>query len=258
MTALRVLNFHDLDHDGACGSYTGGLFERCMRMFHRRGFKAVDLNESSKILTDGGSLSDKVFAITFDDGYRSVYEIAYPLLMELGYTATLFIITGGRSTSRNARLPKFGDNNMLLWSQVEEMQRAGFSIGSHSVSHPDMCGLQTQQLVAEMTVSKLVLQDRLGVNVESLAYPFGRHNTSVRLTAKEHYRYAYTDQLGLIDGKSDRLALQRIDMGYFDRQILINLLPRQVLASYLQVRRMLRLANRIPGLSTATHTRSLN
>ena len=66
--------------------------------------------------------------ITIDDGYRSVYEIAYPILREFDFSAVLFIYTELIDVSPIA----------LTWNQLAEMRRNGFAVGSHTIRHSDL------------------------------------------------------------------------------------------------------------------------
>ena len=67
-------------------------------------------------------------AITIDDGYRSVYDLAYPILKKHNFTATLFIYTDFVDNSPNA----------LTWEQLRELAQAGFEVEAHTITHADL------------------------------------------------------------------------------------------------------------------------
>jgi len=100
--------------------------------------------------------------LTFDDGLASDYEIAFPLLEEMGMRAIFFLNT-----------TTIGQAGYLDWTQIEEMRRHGMSIQSHSHRHVDLTVLPALELDAELTESKRRLEDRLGSEVDFLAAPHG-------------------------------------------------------------------------------------
>lgn len=101
-------------------------------------------------------------AVTFDDGLASDYEIAFPLLTEFGMRAVFFLNT-----------TTVGQGGYLNWVQVDEMHRHGMSFQSHSHRHVDLTVLPTPQLNFELSESKHLLEDRLGIRVDFLAAPHG-------------------------------------------------------------------------------------
>jgi peptidoglycan/xylan/chitin deacetylase (PgdA/CDA1 family) len=118
-------------------------------------------------------IPDPCVIITVDDGYRSTYELAFPVLKEYGYPFTLFLykrfVNGGGKSLRTA--------------EIKEMMAAGAEVGSHSVSHPYKRAIDARFrssqtdgeafLRMEMKDSKQFLEDLLGVSVPTYAYPGG-------------------------------------------------------------------------------------
>jgi peptidoglycan/xylan/chitin deacetylase (PgdA/CDA1 family) len=109
-----------------------------------------------------------VVTITFDDGLLSAYEVAYPLLLEMGMRAEFFVNTATLDTT-----------GFLTSSQLCEMHRAGMSFQSHSHEHLYLTWLSTQRLEHQLSVSKRLLEDRLGCPVDFLAPPYGDVSPSV-------------------------------------------------------------------------------
>jgi len=164
-------------------------FERQLSYLHEHGYRTISLKQLSAFLDYREAIPRKSVIITIDDGYRSVYTIAYPLLKKYGFTATLFIYTDFVGVSRNA----------LTWEHLRELKAPGFEIGSHTISHSDLTKQAPEEdekayharLHNELLRSKQILDQRLDQNTVFLAYPYGRFNDSViKLTKQAGYKLA--------------------------------------------------------------------
>ena len=90
MTAsLPILTFHAIDNRASVISFSPELFERGMRLLHERGYRTVNLADIADGMRKGLSFPEQSFVITFDDGYRSVYDAAFPVLQRYRMTATV-------------------------------------------------------------------------------------------------------------------------------------------------------------------------
>ena len=169
---------------------------------------------------------DPVFAITFDDAYRSVYERAFPILDELGVPATVFVPTdadrqglrdwnGIREWSDTAWRDELRGAS---WSELSDLAAAGWEIGSHTRTHPDLTSLADDDLAAELEGSRQDCERSLGRHCAALAYPYGLVDSRVAAAAA---KAGYTAAAALaIDRASDaatdrmrwpRLSVYRID-----------------------------------------------
>jgi len=130
--------------------------------------------------------------ITIDDGYKSGFEVAWPILKKYGYPFTLFIYTEGIKGG------KFGGGEAMSWEQLGEMRDAGVDIEAHSATHQDLRKPYdkvtkrrlnpeeyTQWLEAEVAGSKETLESKLGIRVRCFAVPFGYYNERVKEVAKK-------------------------------------------------------------------------
>lgn len=125
----------------------------------------------------------KVALVTFDDGWADFAEHATPIMVERDIPSTLYVTTGfvTGGTTEKIVLP---EEPMLSWSQIPELLEQGVEIGAHSHSHPQMDTLLPGRAWDELTRSKAMLEDALGQEVRSFAYPHGYNSTHLRYQAK--------------------------------------------------------------------------
>lgn len=135
-------------------------------------------------IQDGGR-----YLLTFDDGNVSDFEIVLPMLKQMDCTAAFFIVTD-----------RIGTPHHLSWHQVRELHKAGMTIGSHSASHPDMRRLDEAGQRKELLVSRLRIEEELGVAVTAFSFPFGKFNDGlVGLACETGYGVVCTSRHGVTD-----------------------------------------------------------
>lgn len=178
MPRAIVLCYHALSADWQADlSTTPERFERQIALLARRGYRGATFSE---VVNNGGR--DRLLAVTFDDAYRSVLELARPILDRLGMPATVFAPTDGVEAGGPLRWPGIdqwlgGPHEAELlpmsWQQLRTLADAGWEIGSHTATHPHLTQLDDATLQAELTRSKLACEQRLGLPCPSIAYPYG-------------------------------------------------------------------------------------
>jgi peptidoglycan/xylan/chitin deacetylase (PgdA/CDA1 family) len=141
-----------------------------------------------------------VVGITFDDGVRSDYEVAYPALAARGMSATFFVVTG-----------RVGSSGYVTWSELREMRAGGMSIQSHTCTHPFLSELSEAALRRELRDSKCAIDDALGQETDQLAFPGGDppRRTLRHLLLESGYRVVATSRWGVNHGR-DPSALRRV------------------------------------------------
>ncbi len=178
MPRAIVLCYHALSADWEADlSTTPELFERQIELLGRRGFRGATFSE---VVAAGGR--GRLLAVTFDDAYRSVPELARPILDRLGVPATVFAPTDGVEAGGPLRWPGIDqwlggphEDELLpmTWQQLRTLADAGWEIGSHTATHPHLTQLDDATLQSELTRSKFACEQRLGRPCPSIAYPYG-------------------------------------------------------------------------------------
>lgn len=220
MSALPILTFHSLDDSGSVVSLHPERFGELMRRLAERGQRGVSLEEALAP-TDRGD-DGRLFAITFDDGYRNLLERALPTLRELGFTATVFVVAG--RLGEDNRWPAGPDDGVPTLelageAELRELMTAGWEIGSHGLSHRTLTELDERELERELADSRERLETTFEVPVRHFAYPYGRHDRRVRAQTGRHYSGAVGTRLAHCE-QVDRdvpFALPRIDAHYLRR-----------------------------------------
>jgi peptidoglycan/xylan/chitin deacetylase (PgdA/CDA1 family) len=178
-----------------------GVFAAQMTWLARHGFHAIRPRRLFDALEWGSRLPRRPVLITFDDGYTDVLWHAEPVLHRLDWPATAFVITdrvGGT------------DPSFLDWRDLRDLERDGFTIGSHTVHHLDLTALSSAEAWLELSQSRDDLVDHLHKPVDWFAYPAGRENRSVvRLVRKAGYLLAMTTRLGFRQSAREPFLLRR-------------------------------------------------
>lgn len=216
---LPILTFHSIDDAGTVISFPRKLLHYGLGRLRGRGHISIALSEASAHIRRGEPLPDRSFVITFDDGYRNVFEEAFPILQQFGMTATVFLTVGRPHERRiSKRMPSLFGRTMLSWSEVRAMHAAGIDFGAHTLTHPNLTRIGDAAMSFEIQAGKAVIEDELGTAVDSFAYPYGCYNARVKQVVEQLFGCGCTDELGLVHMASDpdRFALPRID-GYFVR-----------------------------------------
>ncbi|QIB66056.1 polysaccharide deacetylase family protein [Kineobactrum salinum] len=170
---------------------TAAAFEQQLRYLVENQYQFLSFAEVADILRQGQPIPDRAVVLTIDDGYASVYDVAWPLLQKYQARATVFIYTDF-----------IGAGAALNWSQLQTMAKSGLiEIQSHGKSHTSLSRLPqdespdaySMRLLAEVTGSREQFQRHLGVAPVHLSYPYGNSSeTAVRTLQQAGYQLAAT------------------------------------------------------------------
>lgn len=196
-------------------------FERQMRYLKKEGYRSVNVEEAFK---KRDSKDSREILVTFDDGYESVYTSAFPILQRYGFIACVFLITGYVGKLNDWDVNWGNKFRHLSWNQVKEMQRYGFSFGSHTVNHPDLTKLGKRFVEYELKRSREELEEKLSQKVDSLSFPFGRYNQMVEdLALGVGYRKAFTICPSPGNSDSHSVVRGRLGMYLFDSSLTLKM-----------------------------------
>ena len=190
MSNLNVLVFHKIvkDEVDEWADVKLSLFIQLLEVVKRNKQKIVSINGWTE--NNSGEI-----ALSFDDGHSSDFDIVLPLLQEYGAQGTFFVT------------PNYvGKNGYMSWEQIKTLGEAGMEIGSHSLNHPYMTTLSTEQLLIELKDSKAQIERSIGKEVVSFAYPFGDCSERTHKVVKEvGYKNICTSKPGLCKIKMNNL-----------------------------------------------------
>ena len=194
------------------------VFIRQLREFHAADFKAVSPLEACA--PSNGEPSRRI-SLTFDDGFRNVFDNALEPLARHGFRALQFLVVNsiGKLNEwdlRDGEAPE----PLMDAAQVRDWLTAGHFIGSHSLTHARLTRLTGRDAREEIIASKKKLEDTFGVPVEHFCYPYGDFSPAMRdLVAEAGYRTACTTQYGINTPATPRLELCRITVRHPTRTL---------------------------------------
>src|SRR6266581_2439168 len=178
---------------------TPAAFEAEMKELKDRGITVISLQDLLAWKRGEKNIPPRCAVITFDDGWKSQYEVAWPIMKKFGYTFTMFIYTEGVAGA------SLGGGQAITWEQLADMRDNGIDIEAHSATHQDLreghtimviepggkrtkkklTGAEYEQWVQnEIVGCKQLLEQRLGIKINCFAVPFGTYNEHVKEIAR--------------------------------------------------------------------------
>jgi len=189
-------------------------FQRQMQYLRDREYRVIGLAALLELLAGKVQPLGKVTAITFDDGFQDTIDYACPILKKFHYPATFFIISRLMGlTNQWMQSAGYPVARLIGWEQARQLDAEGFSIGSHTATHPILPEINGDAASYEIRDSKRSIEDRLGIPVHFFAYPYGRFDQRIRnLVQESGYQAACSTQAGFNGNQVDRFALRRLDI----------------------------------------------
>jgi peptidoglycan/xylan/chitin deacetylase (PgdA/CDA1 family) len=212
---LPILMYHAVEAGESSGygyAVSAAQFEQQLDAICHAGFETVSLQQVFNELDESAPLPRKPIVLTFDDAYRNVYQVAWPLMRERAMTGTLFVVAdhvgGSNEWDQMKGVPRL---ELMGAAEVREMAAGGWEIGSHGRRHLELAKVDEQQQRDEIFRSKSQLELLLGIAPEFYAYPYGSHSELVKDMLREAgYRGAVSMFSQAASVTADRFCLRRI------------------------------------------------
>ena len=204
--AVILLYHHVSNSTPASTSVTPETFEQHLQ-YLANGYNVISLEQAVNALRDNKLLPERAVVITFDDGYRNIYDNAHPILLKYAMPYTVFI-----------NPPLIGkSNHQLKWQQIIEMEKGGARFANHTSHHRHLlertAGTDPSKWLAtieqDILQSESLLKDKLGYSSRYLAYPYGEFNADIQKLITTLGMVGFGQHSGAIYSGSDFTALPR-------------------------------------------------
>jgi len=217
-------------------SVTPERFKQHMDYLSDNGFTVWPLFKTLVHLATGKTIPSKTVVLTFDDAYKSVYDVALPVLKEKGWPFTVFVSTNYIGE---------GYTNYMSWQQLREIKLFGGEVGNHSLSHPHFVRKRNgetyeqwrERIIGEVKQAQTVLHKNAGYPVWAVAYPYGEYSKEVRNIIRELGYFGIGQHSGAVGPYTDFQAIPRFpiatgfdDMENFAIKVATKNLPVTVLS----------------------------
>ncbi|CAH1386239.1 polysaccharide deacetylase family protein [Candidatus Nitrotoga sp. M5] len=190
-------------------------FAEHMSALAQSNWQAVSVDDFMAWRQGKKTLPEKAFLISFDDGFKGVYEHAWPILRQYQWPAVMFLVSNligqDDAWSKNEN-PEGRTYPLLNQNEIAEMEQGGFSFHGHSRNHKDLTALNDIELVNETAGCKAELE-LLGISCRYFAYPYGRFSereaTAVKMAG---FEAAFSVQPGFNRSDVDLFRIRRLDI----------------------------------------------
>lgn len=223
----RVLLYHRVEAapvPGDAWSVRASDFRAQMQRLLRRGYVPVTLGAA---LGWGRHAGGREVLVAFDDGYRSVLDVAAPILSELGIPAAAFVVSGSLGgVSEWERPYGLEPKPLLTAAELAQLVARGFSVGSHSRTHADLAAATDGEVEAQIATSRAEIEALVGTPVLAFSVPFGRDDPRIATAlVRAGYRMKITnenaarEEVGGLQVMPCAAVLQGDDLAEFDRKL---------------------------------------
>lgn len=190
------------------------MFKRQLYILSKLGYKSISGKDNLLNIDLEKNYEKKIVLLTFDDGYKDFIQNAYPTIEEYGYKAIIFVVANEIGNFNRWDYKVLNVKKYLM--DLEDLRfliKKGFIIGSHTLNHPFLTKISKEEAKKEIEYSKKLLEDKLGVAVETFCYPYGDYNQDIaKIVEEAGYKYAFTTKDGKIKDSEDRFQLKRINI----------------------------------------------
>ena len=209
--AVILLYHHISEETPASTSVSPELFHRHLNYLDDNGFTVLELETVLDRLYSGRTVPDGTVVITFDDAYESVYTEAFPALARRDWPFTVLVADES---------VEHGYRHYMNWDQLRHLVENGVGIGAHSVTHAHLATPKPSEtrtgwikrVNREIHGNRQKLEQRLGVETGSFAYPYGEYSATVRQLVREAGLYGLAQHSGAVGRHTDPGVIPRFPM----------------------------------------------
>jgi peptidoglycan/xylan/chitin deacetylase (PgdA/CDA1 family) len=177
---------------------TASVFEHHLRLLKSR-YELVTIDAFGDWMAGRRQFARPPCAITFDDGWRDNYDVAFPLLQRYDAPATVFLVTSW-----------IGRDDMLDADRIARMESSGVAFGSHTVTHALLGHVDRPTMQLELEDSRAALERYVNRPSRWFCFPKGSHNEEACQLARQFYDGAVTVRRGLVGKHDDRFTVKRV------------------------------------------------
>lgn len=188
-------------------SVSPAVLDQQLSFLANNSYQTISLNDLNDSLENTTPVPPKSVILTFDDGYRDFYTLAFPLLKKYNLRAVVFYIVG-----------YFNYPSYMTWNMLAEIHNSGLvDVESHTLEHPLLTKIDSNEAKREIFESKKILEQKLNKKIKYFAYPYGNYDERVVNLVKEAgYNLAFGTLPGSTLRKSARFILHRVGISGFD------------------------------------------
>ncbi|HKP21702.1 MAG TPA: polysaccharide deacetylase family protein [Thermoleophilaceae bacterium] len=245
-SALAV-TYHGVDRAAGPLSVTPELLREHLDRIVDAGVPVLTISEIAAHL-HAGTLPHRAVALTFDDAFGSVPELAAPLLAERRLRATVFVVAGavGGTNAWPTQPPGVAEARLAGAAELRGLAAAGWEVGSHGTRHAPLARISDAEARSEIVDSKAALEHSLQLEVSSFALPYGvPPGARARELLDRTYDAVCTTRPGMVGPGTSRQALPRVDAHYLRRPGMLGAALDGSATAYLQLRGVAARARRV-------------
>jgi len=207
----RVIN--NAENEGVYGTYIyEDMFKKHLQYLKDKNYTVITFKDLDKIgWRNRFEKGKKYIILTFDDGYKDNYDLAFPILKEFNFKATIFLM--GSLTYNEWDVKAGGERKFSLMSveMIKEMQDYGIEFGAHTFNHPKINTLSNEEIEHQIVDVKKPLEEKIGKEIITFAYPYGILNDYAKEMAKKAgYTFALATDSGSVCLSDDLYQIRRI------------------------------------------------
>lgn len=192
---------------------TPQFLEQTIKDYKQQGYRFVSIDDITDLSPLTFHLSPKFVCLTFDDGYRDTFDIAYPILKKHNIPFAVYVTTG--FVDKTAKMWWYEETDTMSWKQIKALDSDPLcTIGAHTITHPRLSTLTEEDARREIMGSKSRLEEMLGHPVTHFSYPHGDYNaTTLQIVEEAGFTSSLKAWGGVVrKGDATLLELPRIEL----------------------------------------------